>query len=40
MLVRYNPMSEMNALHRQLNRLFDEAVSATSEERAFYTSSC
>ena len=35
MLVRYNPMSEMNALHRQLNRLFDEAVSATSEERAF-----
>ncbi|MDF5724975.1 MAG: Hsp20/alpha crystallin family protein [Rhizonema sp. PD37] len=34
MLVRYNPIFEMNALHRQLNRLFDE-VPATSGERAF-----
>lgn len=35
MLIRYNPMSEMNALRRQLNCLFDEAVPTTSGERAF-----
>ena len=34
MLVRYNPWQEMNAIQRQLNRLFDE-VPATSEVRAF-----
>ena len=36
MLVRYNPWQEMNAIQRQLNRVFDEAlVPATSENTAF-----
>ena len=39
MLVRYNPWQEMNAIQRQLNRLFDE-VPATSEVRAFTPVRC
>ena len=36
MLVRYNPWQEMNAIQRQLNRLFEETlVPATSSDRAF-----
>ncbi len=30
-LLRYNPWTEMNALQRQLNQLFDEGVLTTSE---------
>jgi HSP20 family protein len=26
-IVRYNPWSEMNSLQRQLNRMFDDALS-------------
>ncbi len=29
-LVRYNPWSEMNSLQRQLNRLFDDALTPTN----------
>ncbi len=36
MLVRYNPWQEMNAIQRQLNRLFNETlVPRSSEIRAF-----
>ena len=31
-LVRYNPWQEMNSLQRQLNRLFDEALTPTNWE--------
>jgi HSP20 family protein len=31
-LVRYNPWPEMNSLQRQLNRLFDEALTPTNWE--------
>lgn len=36
MLVRYNPWQEMNAIQRQLNRLFEETIiPAKSEVKAF-----
>ncbi len=41
MLVRYTSRQEMNAIQRQLNRLFDETiVPATSDSRAFTRVRC
>ncbi|MEO1466581.1 MAG: Hsp20 family protein, partial [Cyanobacteria bacterium J06633_1] len=29
-IVRYNPWTEMNSLHRQLNKIFDDALTPAS----------